>query len=421
MGSDGGKIYHLSNVLAMILAGGEGRRLYPLTKDRAKPAVPFGGIYRIIDITLSNFVNSGIMKIKVITQYKSHSLEEHLARAWKLSPILDSYIEPLPAQQRLSKDWFRGSADAVFQCLNVIEDEKPEHVCIFGGDHIYAMDITQMLEHHIEKGADCTIATIPMPASLCSHFGVVEVDDNWKVVGFEEKPSTPRTIPGKPEEILASMGNYIFKSDVLVDELTIDSKIEASTHDFGKDIIPRLVKGRRFYAYDFSQNEIEGHSDHNRAYWRDVGTIDAYYEANIDLVSYNPRFNLYNPKWRMRTIVRHLPAAKFIHTDEEKDRIGLALNSMVSSGCIVSGGKVIRSILSPQVRTNSFSLVEDSILFDRVEVGRGAKIRRAVIDKDVYIPPGIEIGYDHEKDRKRGFTVSYSGITVVPKKAKIED
>jgi glucose-1-phosphate adenylyltransferase len=407
-------------VLTMILAGGEGHRLHPLTRDRAKSAVSFGGIYRIIDVVLSNFVNSGLMKIKVITQYKSQSLEEHLSRAWKMPAVLDNYIEALPAQQRRGKDWFKGSADAIFQCMNLIEDEKPEFVCVFSGDHIFAMDVRQMLDFHFAMKSECTISVIPMPAETSRAFGVVVINESGEVIDFQEKPETPKTIPGQPDMILASMGNYIFNSETLLDAIDEDSQIQESSHDFGKNIIPGLIKKKRVFAYDFSTNEIEGHTEHNRGYWRDVGTLDAYHEANMDLVSYNPRFNLYNPGWPMRTIVRHLPPAKFVHSDEHGDRVGSARNSMVSMGSIVSGGKVVRSLLSPSVRINSFSIVEDCILFENVEIGRGAKLRRVIVDKDVYIPQNIAIGFEHDLDRKRGFTVSEGGIVAVPKRENIE-
>ncbi|MFH1435318.1 MAG: glucose-1-phosphate adenylyltransferase [Pseudomonadota bacterium] len=411
----------MPRVLTMILSGGEGQRLYPLTKDRAKSAVTFGGIYKIIDIILSNFVNSGLMKIKVITQYKSHSLDEHIARAWKLSPVLDNFIETMPAQQRLGKDWFKGSADAVFQCLNVIEDENPENLCIFGGDHIYAMDIRQVLDFHVRRNADCTISVIPKPAAESTSFGVVVTGRGGQVIGFQEKPQNPKTMVRRPGEILASMGNYIFKADVLKEAITQDAMKEESTHDFGKNILPALLEaGKRVLAYDFSRNEIEGHSEHNRGYWRDVGTIDSFHEANMDLVSYNPCFNLYNPNWPVRALVRHLPPAKFVHTDEASERVGSAMDSMVGDGSIVSGGKVIRSILSPGVRINSFSLVKDSILFDGVKVGRGAELNRVIVDKEVFVPPGIKIGRDHDQDRKKGFFVSPGGIVVVSKRQKIE-
>ncbi len=412
-----------NEVLVMILAGGEGRRLFPLTLDRAKPAVPFGGRYRIIDIVLSNFVNSGLARIKVLTQYKSASLEEHIARVWRLSPILDQFIEAIPAQQRTGKSWFRGSADAVFQCQHVITDEKAALVCIFGGDHIYKMDVRQMISFHTESGAEATVAAIPMPKADAKSFGVIEVDTTGKIIGFHEKVDNPPTMPGNDAMCLASMGNYIFQTDVLVGALADDEKREESKHDFGHDILPRMVQeGRRIYAYDFATNSVPGEDANatGRGYWRDIGELEAYWRAQMDLIEIQPQFNLYNARWPIRTGVTHDPPAKFVFRDEANARVGIATDSLVSHGCIISGGRIHRSVLSVGCRINSFSEVEESVLFERVKIGRHARLRRCIVDKDVEIPSGVEIGFDREADRRR-FFVNGSGLVVIPKRAKLED
>ncbi len=409
------------NVLTMILAGGEGRRLFPLTRDRAKPAVPFGGRFRIVDFVLSNFVNSGFYKIKVLTQFKSDSLNVHISKAWRLSPTLDQYVDAVPAQQRVGTHWYRGTADAVYQNLNLIFDEEPDHVCVFGGDHIYVMDIQQMLQFHKQKEAGVTIAAIPMPVSESKHFGVIEVDEDWRVTGFEEKPAVGKTIPGRPDMILASMGNYIFNRQVLITELEQDAILQDSAHDFGKTILTKLHLHSGVYAYDFSSNIIPGAEEKERGYWRDVGTIDAYFQASMDLIAVDPIFNLYNYRWPLRSVHYDYPAAKFVFADFDKDRAGIASDSMVSEGCIVSGGKVNRSILSPRVMVHSYSSVEDSILMHGVDIGRYAKVRRAIIDKGVKIPRGCLIGYDETEDRQRGLHISEGGIVIVPKGITLEE
>ena len=405
------------HVLSVVLAGGEGRRLWPLTAERAKPAVPIGGRYRLIDFVLSNLVNSGLFKIKVLTQYKSDSLNTHIARGWRLSAMLNFYVEVVPAQQRLGKEWFRGSADALWQSLNIITDEDPDLVAVFGGDHIYKMDVNQMLDFHLDREADVTVAAIPVPVAEARAFGVLEVSPDGEIRSFDEKPAAPREMPGRPGWALASMGNYLFGTQVLVDELAQDQEVDGN-HDFGRNVLPAMVdKRRRVFAYDFSRNEIPGMLERERGYWRDVGTIDAYWHANLDLVSVNPIFDLYNMRWPIRTYTPPLPPAKFVFADSA--RIGMATDSLVSEGCIISGGRIDRSVLSPGVRVNSFSHVEEAILMDGVDVGRYARIRRAIIDKGVRIPQGMQIGVDHDEDRRRGFTVSEEGVVVVEKEADL--
>jgi len=411
--------FEVSNVLVMILAGGEGRRLGPLTGDRAKPAVPFGGRYRIIDIVLSNFVNSGFYRIKILTQYKSASLDEHIARAWRLTPMLDNYIETVPAQQRTGKSWFRGSADAVFQTQHMITDESPEHVAIFGGDHVYKMDVRHMLDQHLAKKADLTVAAVPVPIAEARSFGVIEVGDDGHIVAFHEKVQDPPPMPGHPDLALASMGNYLFRTEPLLAALGRDADLESSAHDFGRDIVPTMVgEGKSCFVYDFKNNLVPGEDDGHAGYWRDIGTIDAYWAAQMDLVAIQPRFNMYNRQWPIRTGISHEPPAKFVFHDEASARMGIATDSLVSAGCIISGGRIHRSVLSNRVRINSFSTIEESVLFENVVIGRHVKIRRAIVDKDVEIPAGVEIGYDLEQDKKNWF-VSDDGIVVIPKRAKI--
>lgn len=406
---------HNNDVLVMILAGGEGKRLYPLTRDRAKPAVPFGGRYRIIDFVLNNFVNSGFYKIKIMTQYKSDSLNKHISRGWYVSPFLDQYIDLVPAQMRKGSQWYVGTADAIYQNINIIYDENPEYVCVFGGDHVFKMDVRQMLEYHKQKNAELTISAIPVPISEAHEFGIIEVDENWKLIGFEEKPSNPKCIPGRPDFALVSMGNYIFKKETLVSELEGDAKIEGSKHDFGKNIIPNILTRGNAYVYDFLQNTIPGETGSVKGYWKDVGNIDAYWQANMDLLSPTPEFNLYNKNWNLRTYNYNYPPAKFIW--EENERIGMATNSLVAEGCIISGAQISRCVLSPNVRINSFSHIRESILMEDVVIGRYAEIQRAIIDKNVDIPPYTKIGYNREEDIARGFHVTETGITVVPKGA----
>jgi len=404
----------MNNVLTMILAGGEGTRLYPLTKDRAKPAVPFGGRYRVIDFVLSNFINSGFYKIKVLTQFKSNSLINHLSRAWTLSPFLNQYVDPVPAQMRVGKDWFKGTADAVYQNLNLIFDENPEYVNVFSGDHIYKMDVRQMMAFHIDAKADVTVAVIPKPVKEAAlTFGVVEVDKNFRIIGFEEKPKKPKQIPGKPGMALVSMGNYIFNANVIVEVLERDA-LKDTSHDFGKTIIPQVIKTHKVYAYDFNKNEIAGLTEPERGYWRDIGSIDSYWQANMDLVAVTPVFNLYNSAWPIRVQYTSSPPAKFVFADKKHSRIGIATDSLVSEGSIISGGQVNRSILFSDVRINSYAQVTDSIIMDGVNIGRYCRIKNAIIDKGSIISPNTVIGYKIEDDKKR-FMVSSSGIVVLQK------
>ena len=408
-----------SKILAIVLAGGEGKRLMPLTRDRAKPAVPFGGIYRLIDFALSNVVNSGYLKVVVLTQYKSHSLDKHVTKTWRMSTMLGNYVAPVPAQQRVDKNWYLGSADAIFQSLNLLDDERPEIVVVVGADHVYRMDFSQMVQQHIETGAGLTVAAIRQPISLADQFGVIEVDpaDTRKIGAFREKPTDPVGLPDAPHEVLASMGNYVFTASKLVEAVTEDHDLEGSKHDMGGDIVPRFVRESDAYVYDFKDNDVPGATERDRGYWRDVGTMDSYYDAHMDLISVHPIFNLYNYDWPIYTSMPPLPPAKFVHGSG--DRVGEALSSMVSPGVVVSGAQVNHSIISPRVRVHSYATIADSVILDDVEVGRYAVIRRAIIDKGVYIPEYCRIGVDHEHDRSRGFYVTEGGITVIGKGQKV--
>ncbi|HQR46932.1 MAG TPA: glucose-1-phosphate adenylyltransferase [Thermoanaerobaculia bacterium] len=411
------KLAQHRDVLSMVLAGGMGERLFPLTRDRAKPAVPFGGRYRIIDFVLNNLVNSGLRKIKVLTQFKSNSLIEHIIRTWRLTFDIGEFVDPVPAQMRRGPHWFRGTADAVYQNLNLIFDEEPRHICIFGGDHIYTMDVNPMLLFHQEGDHDLTIAALPVPLAEASRFGILEVDATGRVVGFEEKPKAPKPIPALPDLALASMGNYVFKAGFLIDSLEHDA-LQDTSHDFGKTIIPAALKGgARLYAYDYSTNRVPGEED-LAPYWRDVGTVDSYWDASMDLISVTPPLNLYNGKWPIKSHSPQLPPAKFVFADSVSQRMGLATDSMVAQGCIISGGTIHRSILFPRVRVNSFSHIEECVLMDGVEVGRYARLRRVIADKGVQIPAKVEIGFDEEEDRRR-FHVSDGGVVVLPKGGKI--
>jgi glucose-1-phosphate adenylyltransferase len=366
-------------VLAMVLAGGEGSRLFPLTRDRAKPAVPFGGQYRLIDFVLSNLVNAAYRRVVVLTQYKSHSLDRHLAQTWRLSPLLGSYVASVPAQMRRGPQWFAGSADAIYQNLNLIDDERPDHVLVFGADHIYRMDPRQMLEQHVETGAGVTVAGIPVPIAEASAFGIIDAGADKRIREFHEKPAVPPPMPDDPTRAFASMGNYIFDTDVLLEVLREDADDEKTRHDIGGDIVPRLTGRGVAYVYDFATNRVPGQTERERGYWRDVGTLDAYYEASMDLIAVDPVFD---------------------------------------NGTIISGASVRQSVVSPRVRVHSYATVEGSVLFEGVTVGRGAVVRRAIIDKNVEIPDGFQIGVDHEEDAKR-YTMSANGVVVIGKGAKL--
>ncbi len=406
------------NVLGMIMAGGEGSRLYCLTQERAKPAVYFGGKYRIIDFVLNNFINSGIFKIKVLTQFKSDSLIKHLTTGWNLNRMLGQYIDPVPAQMRTGKKWYQGTADAVFQNINLIEDENPDYIAVFGADHIYKMDIAQMLNFHRQVGAVATIAAIPRPIQDASGFGIIEIDQTGRMIGFEEKPKHPKPMPGNPKMALVSMGNYIFNRKFLVRELFNDASIAGSSHDFGKDVIPKIYPDYPIYVYDFSHNSIPGDTAEQSLYWEDVGTLETYYAANMTLREVVPEINLYNELWPIRTAPAQSPPAKFVFDGEgEEKRKGEALDSIVSGGCIISGGRVIRSVLSRGIRVHSLAQIEDSILFPDVEVGANAHIRKAIIDRGVKIEPGDRIGFDPEKDKER-FFVSSSGLIVIARPSR---
>lgn len=401
------------HVLGMVLAGGEGRRLAPLTRDRAKPAVPFGANYRIIDFALSNLVNGDCLRIAVLTQYKSHSLDRHLAQTWRMSPVFNNYVMSVPAQMRLGKRWFEGSADAVYQNLNLIYDESPDYIAVFGADHIYRMDPSQMIAAHIDSGAAVTVAGIRVPIQEVSRYGMLQVGANHKIIAYREKPRHASDLPDPAEGGFASMGNFVFTTDALVEAVRADAENERSTHDMSGNIVATLAGSGDANLYDFAENIVPGATDRDRGYWRDVGTLDSYYEANMDLVSVHPIFNLYNRHWPIHTSQRSLPPAKFVF--DEHDRRGVALQSMVSAGAIVAGGTVRRSVLSPGTVVHSFALVEDSVLLDDVDVGRNAVVRRAILDKNVRVPPGARIGVDLAEDRARGFTVSANGVVVLGK------
>jgi glucose-1-phosphate adenylyltransferase len=390
-------------VLGIVLAGGKGERLYPLTKDRAKPAVPFGGKYRIVDFVLSNLVNSGIYSIYVLTQFKSQSLIEHLDQGWRLSDFLqDRFITAVPAQMRTGHEWYQGTADSVFQNLYLVQRHHPDLVAVFGADHIYRMNVGQMIREHRWKGALVTVAVLPVPIDEATNFGVIEVDEDWRIIGFDEKPSHPKPIPGEPTQALVSMGNYIFDTNVLIKSVTEDSLDAQSSHDFGHNVLPSLVSEIKVYAYDFRKNRIPMPlKQEEPSYWRDVGSIETFYEANMDLRAVDPAFNLYNHRWPIRTVGYGDPPAKFVF--DEDGRRGFAVDSVVGEGTIISGSVVRGSIIGRNVRIHSYCTIEDSILMDWVEVGRGCRIRRTIVDKHNIIPPGTEVGYNHAEDARRHF------------------
>jgi glucose-1-phosphate adenylyltransferase len=409
----------MSRVLTMVLAGGEGKRLAPLTADRAKPAVPFGGNYRLIDFALSNLVNANYHQIVVLTQYKSHSLDRHVTTTWRLSPLLGNYVTPVPAQMRLGPRWFVGSADAIYQNYNLIADERPEHIIVFGADHIYRMDPRQMVEQHIASGKGVTVAALRVPIEQADQFGVIETAANGRdIAAFREKPSDPVGLPDSPNEVYASMGNYVFSTEALISTVSADAADETSKHDIGGNIIPALVAQNDAQVYDFSSNEVPGATERDKGYWRDVGTLDAYYDAHMDLISVHPIFNMYNHDWPIHTWPGITQPAKFIF--DEDGRRGHAVDSMVCAGVVISGGTARRSIISPLAHLHSYSLVEDSIVMHEVEIARSAVVKRAILDKNVYIGEGVEIGVDAEKDRER-FHVSDGGIVVIPKGMRVTE
>jgi glucose-1-phosphate adenylyltransferase len=406
-------------ILGIVLAGGAGKRLAPLTADRAKPAVPFGGLYRLVDFALSNLVNSGFRRICVLTQYKSHSLDRHITTTWRLSSLLGNYVTPVPAQQRLGPHWYTGSADAIYQSLNLIYDDQPDIVAVFGADHVFRMDPMQMIDQHVAGGAGVTVAAIPVPRMEATAFGVIKTaSDGRTIEAFLEKPADPPAMPGHDDLAFASMGIYVFSTDVLIDSLREDSADPASRHDMGGDIVPMLVKQGSAQVYDFLENTVPGSEPRDAGYWRDVGTLDSYYEAQMDLCAVHPVFNLYNDRWPILTHVPSQPPAKFVH--DSGDRVGRAINSVVSNGVIVSGGLVNQSVLSPGVRVNSWSRVERSVVLDNTRIGRHAVIENAILDKNVVVPEGAVIGVDKEHDKARGFVVSGGGITVVGKGQAVE-
>jgi glucose-1-phosphate adenylyltransferase len=418
MPQDADRESQMRNTLVVVLAGGKGSRLEPLTRDRAKPAVPFGGSYRIVDFSLSNCINSGMRKILVLTQYKAMSLDRHLALGWKrlMSRELGEFIDVVPPQQRIDEHWYQGTADAVYQNIYTLEKERPTYVLVLAGDHIYKMNYRTLVECHQRNNADLTIGALRVTLDEARHFGVMQVDPEGRVIGFEEKKAAPKTIPGDPRHCLASMGIYVFNARFLFEQLCLDATRPGSAHDFGHNIIPSVIDSHRVFSFPFR--------DENRkqdAYWRDVGTLDAYYDANMDLINVDPLLNLYDRHWPIRTYQPNLPPPKFVFAQHGTEaRRGEALDSIVCQGCILSGGQVERSILGPNSRINSFSKIEDSILFEGVDIGRHAKVRRAIIDKGVHIPPGTQVGYDPEQDRARGFTVTESGVTVIAKADGVE-
>jgi glucose-1-phosphate adenylyltransferase len=405
-------------VFGIVLAGGEGKRLMPLTADRAKPAVPFGGQYRLIDFAISNLINSGLRQIVVLTQYKSHSLDRHISQTWRMSALLDSYVASVPAQQRLGKRWFSGSADAILQSLNLINDEKPDIVVVIGADHVYRMDFRQMLAAHVESGAQATVAGIRQPISLANQFGVIDVKADDRINEFLEKPQNPTGLADSPGEVLASMGNYIFDADALIQAVESDGELPPSNHDMGGDIVPYFVDRGEAGVYDMKRNDVPGSTDRDRDYWRDVGTIDSFFDAHQDLISTLPIFNLYNMEWPIHSQTVNSPPAKFVR--DSVGRMGNAIDSIVSLGSVLSGTHLERSVVGPWTLSGGGATITDSVLFDHVQVGAGARVHRAILDKNVVLADGATVGVDRARDLERGFTVTDSGITVVGKGVAID-
>ena len=408
------------NVLAIVLAGGEGKRLMPLTADRAKPAVPFGGIYRLIDFALSNVVNSGYLKVVVLTQYKSHSLDRHITTTWRMSTLLGNHVTPVPAQQRVGKHWYLGSADAIFQSLNLLNDERPDIVVVVGADHVYRMDFSQMVDRHVASGAAATVAAIRQPIELADQFGVIDIDPAQpdRIRAFLEKPKDPEGLPDSPGEVLASMGNYVFDADALRESVTSDSTLEGSKHDMGGDIVPAFVSQGLAGVYDYKDNDVPGSNDRDRGYWRDVGTMGSYFAAHMDLVAPLPVFNLYNSQWPIYTSYGPQPPAKIVEGDLGKPI--KIFNSILSPGVVVTGGRVSTSVLSPSCRVEAGAEVSDSVLLNGVRLGRGAVVRNAIIDKNVVVPDGATIGVDPEADKAAGYVVE-EGLTILAKGQKVPD
>jgi glucose-1-phosphate adenylyltransferase len=406
----------MQETLCILMAGGRGERLYPLTRDRAKPAVRFGGVYRIIDFTLSNCLNSDIRQVYVLTQYRSLSLDRHIRLGWNIfNQELSEFIECVPPQQRHVDRWYRGTADSIFQNIHLLQRERPDRVLILSGDHVYKMDYNQMLAFHLEKDAELTVAGVEVDRSLATAFGVIGADDEFRIVDWEEKPAEPKSVPGKPDKSFVSMGVYIFNTETLVKNVIADAKDSDSKHDFGKDIVPRMLKENRVFVYSF-HDPVEP----EERYWRDIGTLDAYWEANMDLVSEKPQCNLYDERWPIRTYQVQAPPAKTVHGGEEEEgRVGTVIDTIVSSGCVVSGGKVVKSVLCPGVRVNSYSHVEESVLLEGVQVGRHARLKKCIVDEGVVIPEGFVAGFDHEKDRKL-FTISPGGVVCIPSGLPLE-
>ncbi|MFE7629471.1 glucose-1-phosphate adenylyltransferase [Kocuria sp. NPDC057446] len=411
---------HRKKVLAIVLAGGEGKRLMPLTEDRAKPAVPFAGGYRLIDFALSNIVNSGYLQVVVLTQYKSHSLDQHVTQTWRLSAQLGNYVVTVPAQQRRGKEWFLGSANAIFQSMNLIEDEKPDIVVVVGADHVYRMDFSAMVDFHIESGARATVAGVRQPMEMVTSFGVIETDpdDVTRITRFVEKPQSTAPLPDDPNAFFASMGNYVFDTDALVEALRADEAKEDTSHDMGGDIMPWFADRGEAAVYDFTNNDVPGSTERDRQYWRDVGTLDSYYDSHMDLIRPLPVFNLYNYAWPLYTNEMQAPPAKLVRGPHGEG--GIATDSILSRGVLVTGGRVTESVLSPKVLVHNDATVNQSVLMPNVQIGEGAVVDRCILDKNVVVPPGMRVGVDAEQDRARGLTVTPSGLTVAPKNYRFE-